>query len=221
MKTPKGTIHFPDPASIDALLDQYFFEYNSLQPKAFSDVVRLYLKFLSIHPFVDGNGRVGRVLYEASLIKNGFIGPTTELYRLSSHPSDYPNAIAFTTKTGELHPDYWIENLKWSESYYSEVVKIATEHRQKVNNKIGLFQFSRSEENLMSEFWKLPVQTPSSLIGLTSSKIYQNGINDLISKKIIAPHTLETAPNKMHFLCKDSLSLHRCLVDKVYNRNFA
>ena len=63
----------PEPEQIDNCMDKFFKFYNSLFDKNISllDVALVHLKYEAIHPFLDGNGRLGRfLLIYLLLIKN-------------------------------------------------------------------------------------------------------------------------------------------------------
>lgn len=48
-------------------------KYNSLQNKTFEDIVAFHVEFEKIHPFQDGNGRVGRLLLFKECLKNNIV----------------------------------------------------------------------------------------------------------------------------------------------------
>ena len=48
-------------------------EYNAIKRKSFEDVVALHQRFETIHPFQDGNGRVGRLVMFKECLANGFV----------------------------------------------------------------------------------------------------------------------------------------------------
>ena len=48
-------------------------EYNSKKNKTFEDIVDLHQKFEIIHPFQDGNGRVGRLIMFKECLANGHV----------------------------------------------------------------------------------------------------------------------------------------------------
>ena len=63
----------PAPEHIERLLDELVAEYESAHDEYFLDrISRFHLEFERIHPFVDGNGRIGRVLINAQLIMHGY-----------------------------------------------------------------------------------------------------------------------------------------------------
>ena len=48
-------------------------EYNGKKQKSFEDIIDLHQRFESIHPFQDGNGRVGRLVMFKECLANGFV----------------------------------------------------------------------------------------------------------------------------------------------------
>ena len=48
-------------------------EYNMKKSKTFEDIIDLHQRFESIHPFQDGNGRVGRLIIFKECLANGFV----------------------------------------------------------------------------------------------------------------------------------------------------
>jgi len=63
--TPPEKVH----REIKALLK----EYNSKKNKTFEDIVDLHQRFEIIHPFQDGNGRVGRLIMFKECLANGHV----------------------------------------------------------------------------------------------------------------------------------------------------
>ncbi|HJQ08840.1 MAG TPA: Fic family protein [Candidatus Saccharimonadales bacterium] len=63
----------PAPEHIEQLLDNLLADYESSHDEYFLDrISRFHLEFERIHPFVDGNGRIGRVLINVQLMLHGY-----------------------------------------------------------------------------------------------------------------------------------------------------
>jgi len=64
----------PAPQEIVERLEKMLSEYNaSSHESIIKRIARLHLSFEDIHPFIDGNGRIGRVINNYLLIREGFV----------------------------------------------------------------------------------------------------------------------------------------------------
>ncbi len=64
----------PSPAEVVDRLENMLVEYNSSSHESIiKRIAKLHLSFEYIHPFVDGNGRIGRVINNYLLIREGFV----------------------------------------------------------------------------------------------------------------------------------------------------
>lgn len=63
----------PQPYQVPYLMEQLMREYQQMAPLHIIERVALFhLKIEGIHPFIDGNGRTGRLLLNLELMKEGF-----------------------------------------------------------------------------------------------------------------------------------------------------
>lgn len=68
-----GTFIAPAPEHIDLLMDRLLEEYtNNMTTYPIDAIARYHLEFETIHPFNDGNGRMGRALINLQLQRIGF-----------------------------------------------------------------------------------------------------------------------------------------------------
>ena len=68
-----GTHIAPAPEQIEAMIDALLLDHSSRYEEYFLEkITRFHLEFEHIHPFCDGNGRIGRVLINYQLMQFGF-----------------------------------------------------------------------------------------------------------------------------------------------------
>lgn len=64
----------PNPKEVISRLEEMLIEYNStFSENIIKRIAKLHLVFEYIHPFCDGNGRIGRVINNYFLIREGFV----------------------------------------------------------------------------------------------------------------------------------------------------
>lgn len=64
---------FPEPSKVESLMDNFYLwlkENKNMHPVLLS--AEAHYRFVSIHPFIDGNGRCARLLMNLILIQNGY-----------------------------------------------------------------------------------------------------------------------------------------------------
>jgi Fic family protein len=115
---------FPSPDELPGLMDDLGEwierERDAMHPARFAAM--LHLKFVTIHPFVDGNGRVARLLLNAALIQDG--------YMLAVVPPvlrpDYFSSIRRYQQKGDTEPfcDFVAERMLESEKEIARLLKI-------------------------------------------------------------------------------------------------
>lgn len=61
------------PEKVHSEMKQLLTEYNARKNPSFEDIVDFHQRFESIHPFQDGNGRVGRLIMFRELLRWGYV----------------------------------------------------------------------------------------------------------------------------------------------------
>lgn len=61
------------PSKVKGEMAKLLINYNSLDEVKFEDIIEFHYKFESIHPFQDGNGRVGRIIIFKECLRWGIM----------------------------------------------------------------------------------------------------------------------------------------------------
>lgn len=67
-----GSVITARPEEVPMLIDRLVSEYNKYQP-SLENIVRFHVRFETIHPFPDGNGRVGRAIAFRECLRAGLV----------------------------------------------------------------------------------------------------------------------------------------------------
>ena len=72
--TIMGAVHIPpQPYLLPARMEQLILKYHEIPlPHVVERVSQFHMEFETVHPFIDGNGRTGRLLLNLELMKEGY-----------------------------------------------------------------------------------------------------------------------------------------------------
>lgn len=68
-----NTIKTSAPKDVERDIDNLLSDYLSLEKKTLEDIINFHVRFEKIHPFGDGNGRVGRIIMFKECLKNNIM----------------------------------------------------------------------------------------------------------------------------------------------------
>lgn len=130
------------PFEIQELIDWSNKAVNELHPVQYA--ADLHQKFVSIHPFVDGNGRTARLLMNFALSEAGY--PVISIMPDKRSRSEYMDALATSRETGNLIPfeelvaDYTIRTLENRIGILKQNERNLEEARKQTNLSPSLFE---------------------------------------------------------------------------------
>ncbi len=153
------TFRFVDPLDVPQRMHDYLRILNAEFPSGadlFLHLARIHHEFLLIHPFDDGNGRVGRLLLNYALLKHGYppvivrteqkVAYLSALHRADTEQRDYSELAAFLGKS-----------LQWSLELGIKAAKgESIEEPSDIEKEIALFAQSNASEG--------PLQRSTDLI---------------------------------------------------------
>ena len=108
-----NTINTTAPEDVEKELDSLLGEYNSKTNITLEDIIDFHYKFECIHPFGDGNGRIGRIIMFKECLKNNimpFIVLDTDKSYYMRGLKEYKNDKMFLIDTIKYEQDIY-ENI--------------------------------------------------------------------------------------------------------------
>jgi Fic family protein len=120
----------PPPEQVDILINKVIGDYiNDHESYLIEKVSRFHLEFENVHPFNDGNGRIGRVLVNWQLIRLGF----PPIIIRNKEKSDYYDSFAVYRDKSDLKPMSKIIALGIMESLHKRISYLEGSKRIKLS----------------------------------------------------------------------------------------
>jgi len=137
----KATYIPPEPSRVGPLLDNLEKYYHAERPDPLVQLAMIHGQFEVIHPFIDGNGRIGRILIPLFLFERGLL--ERPVFYLSAYIEEHKEA--YTGALGALssgQPQAWE---RWVEFFLTAITEQAKKNSDAARNIIDLYERSKSD----------------------------------------------------------------------------
>ncbi len=108
-------INTTDPEDVERGLDLLLNDYSNRENIELEDVVDFHVRFEQIHPFADGNGRVGRLIVFKECLKNNIMPPII----LDQHRNFYITGL----KEYDISKERLLETFRAGQDYSEQVLQ--------------------------------------------------------------------------------------------------
>ena len=159
----------PAPNKLTPILDNWEKYYHADRPDPLVQLAMLHGQFEIIHPFIDGNGRLGRILIPLFLFEKGLLSrPVFYLSAyLESHKEEYVSALG--ALSSRQNPAW----NRWVEFFLKGLTSQAQTNLEAARSIISLYERSKAEiiritrsqyaVPLLDLLFKQPVFSPAQL----------------------------------------------------------
>jgi Fic family protein len=162
----------PEPQRLATLLDNWEKYYHAERPDPLVQLAKVHAQFEIIHPFVDGNGRIGRILIPLFLFEKRLL--SRPVFYLSAyieeHKEEYIAALGALNSEQQVHA--WNE---WVKFFLKAVAEQAKKNLDSARRIIDLYERSKTEiinithsqhaVPLLDVLFERPVFSPAQLEG--------------------------------------------------------
>lgn len=162
----------PEPGALGPLLDNWEKYYHADRPDLLVQLAAVHAQFEIIHPFMDGNGRIGRILIPLFLFERGLLSrPVFYLSAyLEEHREEYASALGELSAKQE---DTAAWN-RWVEFFLKAVTEQAIKNLQSAREIIDLYERSKHQiititrslyaVPLLDSLFRQPIFSPPQLL---------------------------------------------------------
>lgn len=140
-----GSTHKPpQPYLIEPYMEKLILHYSEWLKElpAIEAIARFHLEFESIHPFIDGNGRTGRLILNLELVKNGYLPVDIKVTDAERYYQCFDNY-----RVNDLNPEMMTELIveyeKTQLQKYIAIVETAQEFDRGINESEGAVDIER------------------------------------------------------------------------------
>lgn len=124
----------PPPSRLPPDLDAWERYYHAGEPDALLQLAVLHAQFEFLHPFLDGNGRIGRLLVPLFLYEKKLL--SRPAFYLSQYLEGHRNEYYARLRALGREPEAW---LAWCKFFLTAVAAQAEENSRKVRNILELY----------------------------------------------------------------------------------
>ena len=166
--------------------------------------ITVHSQFLSIHPFLDGNGRTSRAVLDGMLSRHSDQYLSLMVYRLHQD-TDYISALRQfgTDGTEGLTHDYWKSAFEHCERIKSIFHMIVSEVEQHFTKAFAGNEISKDCRRMLSLLWNQGLIYPEKLIHEEewSEKSMELALTNLAKAGIVTKRILKVPRNEVIYDC--------------------
>jgi len=196
----------PSPEKVQRLLEDFLISLNSQKQFSVEEVVKHYSRFLAIHPFSDGNGRMSRILVEY-MQQSSDLKTHLSLFRLGNSISHYQDAVlSFGIKSNlGMESPYWQSMIAWGSEYEAKTTALLQELEVLFKTKLTLAPLDGIDLKIIKLLLKQPIVSISTVcqalnIDLSTAK---DSLSKLVDRGILKPFRTKQNPNVELLVCVD------------------
>lgn len=196
----------PSPQKVISLLNDFLETLNSQTSFSEEQIVKLYCQFLTIHPFVDGNGRVSRILIDY-MQKKSDLNIHFSLFRLGMKISDYQNAVlSFGVRSNlGMESPYWKKMLTWIGIYETKANILLKELQAQLMAKVLLSPLTSIDLRMISLLLKQPIVSLSTVPTIldVDFNTAKGSLSKLVTAGVLKPYRTKHMINREILVCRD------------------
>jgi Fic family protein len=163
----------PEPSRLGPLLDNWEKYYHADRPDPLVQLAMIHGQFEVIHPFMDGNGRLGRILIPLFLFEKGLL--SRPVFYLSAYIEEHKDE--YTSALGALSSRQDQAWNRWVEFFLKALTQQAQKNLDAARRIIDLYERSKTQ-----------------IIGITHSQYAVPLLDLLFERPVFSPAQFERNP---------------------------
>lgn len=203
----KAPTYVPPPAEkVVPLMNEFLIALNSQDNFSAEDIIKLYCQFLTIHPFLDGNGRMSRILIDYMQQKSD-LTIHFSLFRLGMKISNYQDAVlAFGVRSNlGVESPYWKKMIAWVGEYEAKSHILLKELQSILIAKLALSPLNSIDLKMIGLLLRQPIvslNTAPKMLGVDFNTARES-LSKLVATNVLKPFKTKSKINSEVLVCRD------------------
>lgn len=185
----------PIPDDVPMLMDNLVEFIQSDAPDPIAQNLVTHSQLVSIHPFLDGNGRTARAIMDIQNKFHGYSIFNPILFRWKGRYQDYRSSINAILRSTDIvvQHSFWEDAIAWSTKAYSSTKEEKSNQKSILSRKLLMARLSPLASEIARNVWDTPILLPEFVCSKYQAQLPEAlmALDELVKLQVLKPKVLK------------------------------